>query len=73
MAKPLSKIEFSNDEECLAGKSSVLARYWPGGNNVRVIYPKSKQAGIPLAGKTRLVFWSKLSTAASTPGPACIR
>ena len=61
VAKPQSKIEFSNDRRiCLAGKSSVLVRYWPTGNQVRVMYPKSKQAGIPLAGKTRLVFWSKL-------------
>ena len=32
---------------------------WPVANHVRVVYPKSRQAGIPLAGKTRLVFWSK--------------
>ena len=60
VAKPQSRIEFSNDADCLAGKSSVLVRYWPVANQVRVVYPKSRQAGIPLAGKTRLVFWSKL-------------
>ncbi len=60
VAKPTSKIEFSNDADCLAGKSSVLVRYWPANNQVHVLYPKSKHAGIPLAGKTRLVFWSKL-------------
>ncbi|MGO8689972.1 MAG: right-handed parallel beta-helix repeat-containing protein [Thermoguttaceae bacterium] len=60
VATPQSRIEFSNDADCLAGKSSVLVRYWPVANQVRVIYPKSRQAGIPLAGKTRLVFWSKL-------------
>ncbi len=57
--KPQSQVEFSNDADCLAGKSSILARWWPISNSVRALYPKSRQAGIPLAGKTRLVFWSK--------------
>ena len=58
---PKTKIEFSNDKDCLAGKSSVLARVTPspGGNPIALLYPKSKKAGISLAGKTHLVFWSK--------------
>ena len=36
VAKPQSRIEFSNDADCLAGKSSVLVRYWPVANQVRV-------------------------------------
>ena len=54
-----SDIQFSNDADCLAGKSSILVRFWPARDQVRIVYPKSRQAGISLAGKTRLVFWSK--------------
>ena len=35
VATPQSKIEFSNDADCLAGKSSVLVRFWPVANQVR--------------------------------------
>jgi hypothetical protein len=58
---PQSKVRIGDDRETwLAGKSSVAVRAWPSGNPIRLLYPKSKQAGIPLAGKSHLVFWSKL-------------
>jgi hypothetical protein len=58
--KPQSKILIADDKEVfLAGKSSIGVRVLPSGNPISLQYPSSKQADIPLAGKTHLVFWSK--------------
>jgi nitrous oxidase accessory protein NosD len=59
--EPQSRVEIAEDlKEVLAGKSSVAVRVSPSGNPIRLMYPRSRKAGIPLAGKTHLVFWSKL-------------
>jgi parallel beta-helix repeat protein len=58
---PQSQVRISDDREVrLAGKSSVAVHVQPSGNPIRLLYPKSKKAGISLAGKSHLVFWSKL-------------
>jgi hypothetical protein len=58
---PHSKVRFEDDREVrIAGKSSVLARIDPyGGMMASLLYPASRKAGVPLAGKTSLVFWVK--------------
>ena len=57
---PQTKIEIRDDHEvCLVGKSSLALRVAPAGNPISLLYPQSKNAGIPLAGKTALVFWVK--------------
>jgi hypothetical protein len=58
---PQSQVKFSDDREVrIAGTSSVLAHVEPyGGMLVSLLYPAAKKAGLPLAGKTRLVFWVK--------------
>ena len=59
--KPQSKVEIANDREVyLAGKSSIAVHVSPSGNPISLQYPSSRKAGISLAGKTHLVFWSKL-------------
>ena len=73
VADPQSKVEIRDDPEVrLAGNSSIALRIEPSpaGNPFCLLYPKTKNAGISLAGKTRLVFWSRCSPAASTPGQA---
>jgi len=58
--EPRSKVQITEDtKELLAGKSSIAVRVSPSGNPISLMYPRSKKAGIPLAGKTHLVFWSK--------------
>ena len=60
IAKPQSRVEKSDDaKEFLAGKSSVGLQVSPSGNPIRLLYPSSKKAGVALAGKSQLVFWSK--------------
>jgi parallel beta-helix repeat protein len=56
-----SKVRITDDpREFLMGKSSVALDIRPTGNPLRLLYPKSKNASIPLAGKNYLVFWSKM-------------
>ena len=57
---PQSKVQITNDtKEFLAGRSSLAVRVLPSGNPIRLLYPSSRKAGIALAGKSHLVFWSK--------------
>ncbi len=58
---PQSKIAYRDDERVrIAGKSSVAAHVEPySGMLVRLLYPVSKKAGLPLEGKKELVFWVK--------------
>ena len=58
---PQSKARFSDDRQVrISGKSSVYALVQPyGGGLVSLLYPASRKAGVPLAGKTHLVFWIK--------------
>ncbi len=56
---PQSKVEIADDKEVyLAGKSSIAIHLLPSGNPISLLYPRSKKAGVPLAGKTHLAFWS---------------
>ena len=58
---PQTKFEFSDDPKVrLVGNSSLALRVEPSGNPLRILYPRAKNAGIPLAGKTELVFWVKM-------------
>jgi parallel beta-helix repeat protein len=58
--EPRSKVQISEDRKVfLAGKSSIAVRVAPSGNPISLWYPRSRKAGIPLPGKTHLVFWSK--------------
>jgi parallel beta-helix repeat protein len=56
---PQSRVRFSDDRaECLSGEASVAALVEPyGGGRVSLLYPAAKNAAIPLAEKTHLVFW----------------
>ena len=61
MPNPQTKIEIRDDHEvCLVGKSSLALRVAPDCYPISLLYPQSKNAGIPLAGKTALVFWVKM-------------
>ena len=61
VANPTTKLTFSDDPQiCLVGKSSLALQVQPSGNPISLLYPKTKDAGIPLAGKTELVFWVKM-------------
>ena len=59
---PKTKVEISDDREVrLVGNSALAVRVLPASENaVRLLYPRTKNAGIPLAGKTNLVFWVKM-------------
>ena len=60
VAKPQSKVLIADDkQEFLAGQSSIAVQVSPSGNPISLVYPRSKKAGVSLAGKTQLVFWSK--------------
>ncbi len=57
---PKTKMEIRDDHAIrLVGNSSVALRVAPSGNPISLLYPKAKNAGISLAGKTALVFWFK--------------
>ena len=61
IVNPQTKLEFVDDHNVvLMGKSSLGLRVAPSGNPISMLYPRSKNAGIPLAGKTELVFWVKM-------------
>ena len=61
MPNPKTKIEIRDDQEVrLVGKSSLALRVAPDCYPISLLYPRSKKAGIPLAGKTELVFWVKM-------------
>ncbi|MGA2618234.1 MAG: right-handed parallel beta-helix repeat-containing protein [Thermoguttaceae bacterium] len=61
VANPQTKLEFSDDRQVrLVGNSSLALRVEPSGNPISILYPRAKNAGIPLAGKTQLVFWAKM-------------
>ena len=58
---PQTRIEFNDDHEVrLVGNSSLALRVQPSGNPISILYPRAKNAGIRLAGKTELVFWVKM-------------
>ena len=59
---PLTKMVISDDKEIrLVGHSSLSLRMAPtSNNNLSLLYPSTKNAGIPLAGKTSLTFWVKM-------------
>ncbi len=58
---PQTRLEFTDDREVrLVGHSSLALRVAPSGNPIRILYPRSKDAGISLAGMTELVFWVKM-------------
>ena len=44
----------------LAGKCSIAVHVQPSGNPIVLTWPAGKKAGILLAGKTHLAFWSKI-------------
>jgi hypothetical protein len=58
---PRSSVRFSDDREVrISGSSSLYAFIHPySGMRVNLLYPSSRQAGWPLAGKKSLVFWFK--------------
>ena len=58
---PQSQVKFSDDREVrICGSSSLYAFVHPySGRRVNLLYPSSRQAGWPLAGKKSLVFWFK--------------
>ena len=58
----LAKVQLSDEKESfLAGKSSILVHVLrPSGNPISLLYPRSKNAGIPLEGNTRLIFWNRM-------------
>ncbi|HEY3322719.1 MAG TPA: right-handed parallel beta-helix repeat-containing protein [Planctomycetota bacterium] len=58
---PQSKAKFSDDREVrISGRSSLYALIQPySGMRVNLLYPSSRKAGWPLAGKKSLVFWFK--------------
>ena len=58
---PTTKLTFSDAPDIrLVGKTSLFLQVQPSGNPISLLYPKTKDAGIPLAGKTELVFWVKM-------------
>ncbi len=59
VADAKSKVTIADDAAALSGASAVAVRIEPTGNPISLLYPVSKDAGIPLAGRTRLVFWCK--------------
>ena len=61
VANPKTKIEISDDHEVhLVGNSSLALHVVPASENaVRLLYPRAKNAGISLKGKTSLVYWVK--------------
>ena len=61
VANPKTKIEISDDREVhLVGNVSLGLRVAPASEAaIRLLYPRTKNAGIPLAGKTSLDFWVK--------------
>jgi hypothetical protein len=62
IASPRMRLDFRDDREVrLVGNSSLALRVEPSGNPIRILYPREKNAGIPLAGKTALVFWVKMT------------
>jgi parallel beta-helix repeat protein len=58
---PQSAVKFSDDREVkISGSTSVFAMVRPySGGWVSLLYPKSRAAGLSLAGKKSLVFWLK--------------
>jgi parallel beta-helix repeat protein len=61
-ATPTTKVEIGDDRQVrLVGNASLHVCVAPGSENaVRLLYPRSKDAGITLTGKTSLVFWVKM-------------
>jgi parallel beta-helix repeat protein len=62
VANPQTKVQLSDDRAVrLVGNMSLALRVAPASENaIRLLYPRAKNAGIPLAGKTSLVFWVKM-------------
>jgi parallel beta-helix repeat protein len=59
---PQTKLELLDDREIrLVGDASLALRVEPSGNPIRLLYPRTKDAGVPLAGKTELTFWVKMT------------
>ncbi|MCU0959454.1 MAG: right-handed parallel beta-helix repeat-containing protein [Pirellulaceae bacterium] len=55
---PQSEVQFADDPAGIAGRFAVRALVQPySGMMVHLLYPQSRDAAVPLAGKTRLVFW----------------
>ncbi len=61
IANPQVKIELSDDHQIfLVGKSSLALKVGPStGRPLSLLYPRTKNLGIPLAGKSKLIFWFK--------------
>ena len=58
---PQTKLDFSDDREVrLVGKSSLALDVRSPGQSHQPPLSRTKNAGIPLAGKTELVFWVKM-------------
>jgi len=56
-----TKLQLNDDHAVrLVGTSSLALRVEPSGNPIRILYPRARNARIPLAGKTELVFWAKM-------------
>jgi parallel beta-helix repeat protein len=58
---PESRVTFADDAAVrIQGRTSLRAEIRPyGGGRVSLLYPVTKQAGIPITGSMRLVFWIK--------------
>ncbi|HND50884.1 MAG TPA: hypothetical protein PLV92_00750, partial [Pirellulaceae bacterium] len=58
---PRSSVTYSLDEQIrISGRQSLKAVVSPySGGRVNLLYPATKSAAVPLAGKKRLVFWLK--------------
>jgi parallel beta-helix repeat protein len=62
VANPQTKLDLCDDREVrLVGNASLAMRVEPSGNPIRILYPRTRNAGISLAGKTSLVFWAKMT------------
>ncbi len=58
---PQLKVDLSDDHQVfLVGKSSLALKVGPSPDRrLSLLYPRPKNLGIPLAGKTRFIFWTK--------------
>ncbi len=58
---PQSTVKFSDDRQTkISGRTALFAMVQPyGGERVSLLFPKSRRAGLSLAGKKHLVFWLK--------------
>ncbi len=63
IADAKSRVQITDDAESyIVGKSSLGVSALPSGNPLQLVYPRTKRAGLSLAGKAHLVMWCKMLT-----------